>query len=112
PRRPVVAVIYTHTHADHWAGVKGVTTEADVASGKVTVLAPEGFLEHAVSEGMITGNAQRRRSLYQFGPFLPKGDRGHANAGLGMTVSLGSLSLIPPTDFIRKSGEKRVIDGV
>ena len=112
PRRPVVAVIYTHGHADHWGGVKGVTTEADVASGKVAVLAPEGFLEHAVSEGVIAGNAQRRRSLYQFGPLLPKGDRGQVDAGLGKTVSLGSLSLIPPTDIIRKSGDKRVIDGV
>ncbi len=112
PRRPVVAVIYTHGHADHWGGVKGIITEADVASGKVAVLAPEGFLEHAVSEGIIAGNAQRRRSLYQFGPLLPKGDRGQVDAGLGKTVSLGSLSLIPPTDIIRKSGEKRVIDGV
>jgi alkyl sulfatase BDS1-like metallo-beta-lactamase superfamily hydrolase len=112
PRRPVVAVIYTHTHADHWGGVKGVTTEADVASGKVAVLAPEGFLEHAVSEGMILGNAQRRRSVYQFGPLLPKGERGQVDGGLGKTVSLGTLSLIPPTDLIRKSGERRIIDGV
>ncbi len=112
PRRPVVAVIYTHPHADHFGGVKGVITEADVASGKVAVLAPEGFLEHAVSEGVIAGNAQRRRSLYQFGPLLPKGERGQVDGGLGKTVSLGTLSLIPPTDIVRKSGEKRVIDGV
>jgi alkyl sulfatase BDS1-like metallo-beta-lactamase superfamily hydrolase len=112
PRRPVVAVIYTHGHADHWGGVKGVIAEADVASGKVAVLAPEGFLEHAISESVIVGNAQRRRALYQFGPLLPKGERGQVDAGLGKTVSLGNLSLIPPTDIIRKSGEKRVIDGV
>jgi len=112
PRRPVVAVIYTHTHADHWGGVKGVITEADVASGKVAVIAPEGFLEHAASEGIIAGNAQRRRSLYQFGPLLPKGERGQVDGGLGKTISLGSLSLIAPTDLIRKSGEKRIIDGV
>jgi alkyl sulfatase BDS1-like metallo-beta-lactamase superfamily hydrolase len=112
PRRPVVAVIYTHSHADHWGGVKGVTTEADVASGKVAVLAPEGFLEQALSESVIAGNAQRRRGLYQFGPLLPKGERGQVDAGLGKTVSLGSLSLIPPTDIIRKSGDKRIVDGV
>jgi alkyl sulfatase BDS1-like metallo-beta-lactamase superfamily hydrolase len=112
PRKPVVAVIYTHTHADHWGGVNGVTAETDVASGKVAVLAPEGFLEHAVSEGVIAGNAQRRRSLYQFGPLLPKGVRGQVDGGLGKTVSLGSLSLIPPTDIISKSGDKRIIDGV
>src|SRR5262249_14746552 len=92
PRKPVVAVIYTHTHADHWGGVGGVTTPADVASGKVAILAPEGFVEHAVSEGIIAGNAQRRRSLYQFGPLLPKGERGQVDGGLGKTVSLGSLS--------------------
>src|SRR5262249_7358402 len=112
PRRPVVAVIYTHSHADHWGGVKGVTTEADVASGEVAVLAPEGFLEHALSESVIAGNAQRRRGLYQFGPLLPKGERGQVDAGLGKTVSLGSLSLIPPTDIIRKSGDKRIVDGI
>jgi alkyl sulfatase BDS1-like metallo-beta-lactamase superfamily hydrolase len=112
PRRPVVAVIYTHTHADHWGGVKGVIAESDVALGKVAVLAPEGFIEHAASEGIIAGNAQRRRSLYQFGPLLPKGERGQVDGGLGKTLSLGSLSLIPPTDVIRTSGEKRTIDGV
>src|SRR5215472_14647391 len=90
PRRPVVAVIYTHTHADHWGGVKGVVSEADVASGRVAIVAPEGFLQHAVSEGIIAGNAQRRRSLYQFGPLLPKGERGQVDGGLGKTISLGS----------------------
>src|SRR5262249_19350033 len=108
PRKPVVAVIYTHTHADHWGGVRGVINEADVASGKVAVVAPEGFVEHAANEGIIAGNAQRRRSLYQFGPLLPKGERGQVDGGLGKTVSLGSLSLIPPTDYIRQSGEKRI----
>lgn len=112
PRRPVVAIIYTHSHADHWGGVKGITNEVDVASGKVVVIAPEGFTEHAVSEDIIVGNAMRRRSLYQFGPLLPKGERGQVDAGLGKTISLGTLSLISPTDFIRKSGEKRTIDGV
>ena len=112
PRKPVVAIIYTHSHADHWGGVKGVTNEVDVASGKVAVIAPEGFIEHAVSEDIIIGNAMRRRSLYQFGPLLPKGERGQVDAGLGKTISLGTLSLISPTDLIRKSGEKRTIDGV
>jgi alkyl sulfatase BDS1-like metallo-beta-lactamase superfamily hydrolase len=112
PRRPVVAVIYTHSHADHWGGVKGVVTEGEVASGKVMIVAPDGFLEHAVSENMVAGNAMRRRGLYQFGPLLPKGERGQVDAGLGKTLSLGSLSLIPPTDLIRKPEERRTIDGV
>jgi alkyl sulfatase BDS1-like metallo-beta-lactamase superfamily hydrolase len=112
PRRPVVAVIYTHSHADHWGGVKGVTNEADVASGKVAVIAPEGFTEHTVSEFVIAGNAQRRRGLYQFGPLLPKGGRGQVDAGLGKTVSRGSLSLIAPNDLVKRSNETRNIDGV
>jgi alkyl sulfatase BDS1-like metallo-beta-lactamase superfamily hydrolase len=112
PRRPVVAVIYTHTHADHWGGVKGVTNEADVASGKVAVIAPKDFLEHAVSENVIAGNAMRRRALYQFGPLLPKGERGQVDTGLGKTITLGTTSLIAPTDLIHRSGETRTIDGV
>jgi alkyl sulfatase BDS1-like metallo-beta-lactamase superfamily hydrolase len=112
PRRPVVAVIYTHSHADHYGGVKGVTNEADVASGKVTVIAPQGFMEHAVSENVIAGNAQRRRALYQFGPLLPKGERGQVDAGLGKTISLGALSLMAPNDLVKGSNETRKIDGV
>jgi alkyl sulfatase BDS1-like metallo-beta-lactamase superfamily hydrolase len=112
PRRPVVAVIYTHSHADHYGGVKGVTNEADVASGKVAVIAPQGFMEHTVSESVIAGNAQRRRGLYQFGPLLPKGERGQVDAGLGKTVSLGALSLIAPNDLVNGSNETRKIDGV
>src|SRR5215468_644329 len=96
PRRPVAAVIYTHTHADHWGGVKGVTNDADVSSGKVAVIAPEGFLERAVSENVIAGNAMRRRALYQFAPLLPKGERGQVDAGLGKTTPLGTTSLIAP----------------
>jgi alkyl sulfatase BDS1-like metallo-beta-lactamase superfamily hydrolase len=112
PRRPVVAVIYTHSHPDHWGGVKGVTSEADVASGKVAVVAPDGFMERAVSENVIAGNAMRRRALYQFGALLPKGERGQVDAGLGKTIPLGTGSLIAPTDLIRRSGETRNIDGV
>jgi alkyl sulfatase BDS1-like metallo-beta-lactamase superfamily hydrolase len=112
PRRPVVAVIYTHSHGDHWGGVKGVTNEADVTSGKVAVIAPEDFTEHTVSESVIAGNAQRRRGLYQFGPLLPKGERGQVDAGLGKTVSLGALSLIAPNDLVKRSNETRKIDGV
>ncbi len=112
PRRPVAAIIYTHSHPDHWGGVKGVTNEADVSSGKVAVIAPEGFMEHVISEDVIAGNAMFRRGQYQFGPLLPKGERGQVDAGIGKAVSRGTLSLIPPTDLIRKSDERRIIDGV
>lgn len=112
PKKPVVAVIFTHSHADHYGGVKGVISEADVISGKVKLLAPEGFLEEAVSENIFAGNAMARRTLYQYGAFLPPSERGQVDAGLGKSTSFGSLTLIPPNDIIKKTGEKRVIDGV
>ncbi|MGH6862585.1 MAG: MBL fold metallo-hydrolase, partial [Phyllobacterium sp.] len=112
PRKPVVAVLYTHSHADHYGGVKGVTSEEDVKSGKVIVLAPEGFLEEAVSENIYAGNAMGRRTQYQYGAVLPRGTKGQIDAGLGKTTSFGELTLIAPTDLIKKTGETRTVDGV
>ncbi|MGA9925253.1 MAG: alkyl sulfatase dimerization domain-containing protein [Isosphaeraceae bacterium] len=112
PRKPVVAVIYTHSHVDHYGGVKGVVSEDEVRSGRVTVLAPEGFLEEAVSENVFAGNAMGRRAIYLFGILLPKGERGQVDSGLGKTTSVGTVTLIPPTDLVKKTGETRTIDGV
>ena len=112
PRKPVVAVIYTHSHVDHYGGVKGVVSEDEVRSGKVTVLAPEGFLEEAVSENVFAGNAMGRRAIYMYGILLPKGEKGQVDSGLGKTTSVGTVTLIPPTDLIKKTGETRTIDGV
>lgn len=112
PKKPVVAVIYTHSHVDHYGGVRGVTTPEDVASGKVKILAPQGFLEAAVSENVYAGNAMSRRALYMYGALLPKNEKGQVDGALGKTTSLGEVTLIPPTDLIQKTGEKRVIDGV
>jgi alkyl sulfatase BDS1-like metallo-beta-lactamase superfamily hydrolase len=112
PKKPVVAVIYTHSHVDHYGGVRGVTTPEDVASGKVKILAPQGFLEAAVSENVYAGNAMSRRATYMYGALLPKGKQGQVDGALGKTVSVGEVTLIPPTDIITKTGEKRVIDGV
>ncbi len=112
PKKPVVAVIYTHSHADHYGGVKGVTTEDDVKSGKVKILAPVGFLADAVSENVLAGNAMSRRTLYQYGAMLPRSDRGQLDAGLGKTTSIGTFTLIPPTDIITRTGETRTVDGV
>lgn len=112
PRKPVVAVIYTHSHADHFGGVKGVVDEADVKAGRVRILAPEGFMEEAVSENIYAGNAMSRRAQYMYGALLPKGPRGQVDAGLGKTVSLGTITLIAPTELVAKSGETRTIDGV
>ncbi len=112
PKNPVVAVIYTHSHPDHYGGVKGVVSDADVASGRVRVIAPYGFMEAAVSESVIAGNAMGRRALYQFGSLLPPGERGHVDDGLGKAVSRGTRSLIAPTDVIVKNLDRRTIDGV
>lgn len=110
--RPVVAVIYSHSHADHYGGVKGIVSAEDVAAGRVAVIAPDGFLEHAVSENVIAGNAMARRARYQFGLTLPRGPEGEMTSGLGPGISRGTISLIPPTDLIKKTGEERTIDGV
>ena len=99
--KPVLAVIYSHSHVDHYGGVGGVTSAADAASGKVKVIAPEGFLEHAVSENIIAGPAMLRRARFQFGITLPRGPEGEMTIGLGPCPSLGSLSLIAPTIWSR-----------
>ncbi|OTP67619.1 alkyl/aryl-sulfatase [Caballeronia sordidicola] len=112
PKKPVVAVIYTHSHADHYGGVRGVIDEADVKSGKVKVVAPAGFLQEAVAENIFAGNAMGRRSLYQYGALLPPSMRGQVDAGLGKTTSAGNLGLIPPSDTVEKTGDTRTIDGV
>lgn len=112
PVKPVAAVIYTHSHADHFGGAKGVITEEDAKSGKVKVIAPEGFMEHAVAENVIAGNAMSRRAQYQFGSVLPVGDKGQIDTGLGKALARGSISLIPPNDVIKQSYETRTVDGV
>ena len=83
PRKPVVAVIYTHSHADHFGGVRGVVDEADVKAGKVKILAPAGFTDHAVSENVIAGNAMSRRAQYMYGVFLPPGEKSLVDTGSG-----------------------------
>ncbi len=105
-------MIHTHSHVDHFGGVKGVVDPADVKSGKVKILAPVGFLEAAVSENVTAGTAMGRRSHYWYGVVLPRGERGQVDAGLGKASSTGLITLIAPTDVITSTGETRVIDGV
>ena len=112
PKKPVGTVIYSHSHTDHFGGVKGVISEADVAAGKVQVLAPAGFLEAVAGESVMAGTAMSRRAQYQFGPLLPPGPRGYVDTGLGKKVAGGTITLIAPTGTIDKTMEKRVIDGV
>lgn len=111
-QRPVVAVIYTHSHADHFGGVLGVTTQADVDAGRCMVIAPEHFLEETVGENVIAGPAMGRRALFQFGPLLPADPRAHVDCGLGNSIPLGSSGLIAPTHDITRTGEEMVIDGI
>ena len=110
--KPVVAVLYTHTHTDHFAGVAGIVDPADVAAGKIQIIAPKGFVEEVVSEWMIAGPAMGRRALYQFGYFLPRGPRGHAGMGMGTAIAAGTQGFIPPTLEIERTGQSVTIDGV
>ncbi len=112
PKKPVVAVIHTHSHIDHYGGVRGVIAEADVKAGKCRIIAPEHFTEEAVSENVIAGNAMGRRASYMFGPLLPKNALGQVTSGLGLTTSSGVSTLIPPTEFVTKTGQKLTIDGL
>lgn len=110
--RRVVAVIYTHSHADHFGGVLGVTSQADVDAGRVVVLAPDGFVEHAVAENVYVGAAMGRRAGYMYGTALDRGPRGQVGCGLGQALSTGEVALIVPTVTIRATGETHTIDGV
>jgi alkyl sulfatase BDS1-like metallo-beta-lactamase superfamily hydrolase len=110
--KPVTAVIYTHSHVDHWGGVKGVVSEADVESGRVKIIAPDGFMKAAVSECIFAGNVMARRAAYQAGSGLPKGPKGQVDAGIGKTASNGSVTLIKPTDVITETGTGLNIDGI
>jgi alkyl sulfatase BDS1-like metallo-beta-lactamase superfamily hydrolase len=110
--RPVTAVIFTHSHVDHFGGVLGVTTQADVDAGTVAVIAPEGFLAHAVQENVYAGTAMARRAGYMYGAALERGPQGQVGCGLGQTTSSGEVAVIVPTLDITTTGETHVIDGV
>ncbi|MHC4350784.1 MAG: alkyl/aryl-sulfatase, partial [Planctomycetota bacterium] len=109
---PITALIYSHSHADHWGGVRGVLDEADVRSGDVEIIAPRDFMEHTISENVYAGNAMNRRLFYQYGILLPASPYGHAGQGLGQNASNGTLGLIPPTRIIEEDIEYLTVDGV
>ena len=110
--RAVRAVIYTHSHVDHFGGVLGVTSQEDVDAGRVVVIAPEGFTEHAVQENVYAGTAMARRAGYMYGAALARGPQGQVGCGLGQTPSTGEVAIIVPTLDIRETGEKHTVDGV
>lgn len=109
--RPVMGVIYTHSHVDHFGGVKGVISQDDVDGG-VPVIAPQGFLESAIAENVYAGTAMARRAGYMYGAALPRGPEGGIGAGLGQTTSTGTVSLIAPTTEITRTGQELAVDGV
>ncbi|MBU3750487.1 MAG: MBL fold metallo-hydrolase [Mycobacterium sp.] len=110
--RAVRAVIYTHSHVDHFGGVLGVTTQADVDAGAVPVLAPEGFTGHAVQENVYAGTAMTRRAAYMYGTALERGPQGQVGCGLGQAPSTGEVAIIVPTIDITTTGETHTLDGV
>ena len=113
PARPVVAVIYTHSHIDHFGGVRGVVTDDAVARGEVEIIAPVGFLEAAIAENVVAGPAMVRRASYMYGRLLPGDPLGHVDCGLGKAIPLmGTSGLIAPTVEITFTGEERFVDGV
>ncbi len=109
---PVSAVIYSHTHGDHWGGVRGLVDEADVRSGKIPLIAPADFLAHTISENVYAGNAMNRRLFYQYGLLLPASPHGYVGQGLGQAVSAGAVGLIAPTRHVEADIEEIEVDGV
>jgi alkyl sulfatase BDS1-like metallo-beta-lactamase superfamily hydrolase len=109
---PVSAVIYSHTHGDHWGGVRGLVDEADVRSGKIPLIAPIDFMSFTISENVYAGNAMNRRLFYQYGLLLPASPHGYVGQGLGQAVSAGATGLIAPNRFVSDPIEEFEVDGV
>jgi alkyl sulfatase BDS1-like metallo-beta-lactamase superfamily hydrolase len=110
--RPVTGLIYTHSHVDHFGGAKGVLSAEEAERGNVPILAPAGFLHHAVSENVFAGTAMGRRAGYMYGALLARGPEGQLGAGLGQTTSLGTITLIPPNLDIVETSQEETVDGV
>ena len=111
-KRPIKAILSTHSHADHFGGIRALANEEDLASGKIRFVAPAGFVEEAASENVIAGNAMGRRATYMFGNLLPPTVKGNIDSGLGKGVAFGTISLLTPTDLITATGQKLKLDGV
>jgi alkyl sulfatase BDS1-like metallo-beta-lactamase superfamily hydrolase len=110
--RPVVAVIISHSHGDHFGGIRGVVEEADLAAGKVEIIAPKGFMEESISENLYGGNAMTRRKSYTYGDVLPPSPYGHVDASIGKAVASGEVGIMPPTKVIEDAIEEMTVDGV
>ena len=110
--RPVTGLIYTHSHVDHFGGAKGIVSQEEIDAREIPVLAPAGFLHHAVSENVFAGTAMARRAGYMYGALLERGPDGQIGSGLGQTTSLGTITLIPPNLDVAETGQEETVDGV
>ena len=110
--KPVKAVIITHSHVDHFGGMKAVVSEEDIAEKRIEIIAPEGFFEHSISENVIGGNGMKRRATYMFGHLLPTDSLGMIGNGLGQKVSAGKVGILKPTISITETGQRLTIDGL
>ncbi|HWP33601.1 MAG TPA: MBL fold metallo-hydrolase, partial [Solirubrobacterales bacterium] len=110
--RPVTGLIYTHSHVDHFGGAKGIVSGEEADEHRIPIVAPAGFLDHAVSENVFAGTAMARRAGYMYGARLERGPEGQIGSGLGQTTSLGTITLIPPTLDIAETGQEETVDGV
>jgi alkyl sulfatase BDS1-like metallo-beta-lactamase superfamily hydrolase len=109
---PITAVIYSHTHGDHWGGARGLISDEDVRSGRVEIIAPRDFMAFTISENVYAGNAMNRRLFYQYGLLLPVGPHGYVSQGLGQRVPTGATGLLAPTRFVSDPIEDFEVDGV
>jgi len=110
--KPIVAVIFTHSHIDHFGGIEGVLAAAGAEADNVRIIAPKGFMEESTSENLLAGPAMGRRATYMFGGSLERGPRGHVGSGLGKGPSQGHFSILPPTDIVDHTGQTMIIDGI
>ncbi len=109
---PLTALIYSHTHGDHFGGGRGLLSDEDIASGRVEIIAPDGFMQFTISENVFAGNAMNRRLFYQYGLLLPSGQHGFVTQGLGHRIPAGATSLVPPTRLVSDPIEEFEVDGV
>ncbi|MFI4954838.1 MAG: alkyl/aryl-sulfatase [Gammaproteobacteria bacterium] len=111
-KKPIIAVIYSHSHLDHFGGVKGVVSQEDVDNKKVKIIAPVNFINEAVGENVMAGNAMSRRAMYMYGGLLPANAQSQVDSGLGKMAAFGLPTLILPTDYITETGQQMTIDGI
>ena len=109
---PVTAVVYTHSHVDHYGGILGMVEQERIDAGEVPIVAPDGFLHAAVAENVAAGAVMGRRATYQYGMLLPWDERGHVDQGLGKGVPVGQIAMVPPTIDVTETGQQMVLDGV